>query len=377
MIDYSLKKTDVLSADQPMDQSSVPVSPMEVTVPSTDNVLATTDAAPIDSVVGDSSEAHHTSTDPTHDQQIEQQQPAETLEIPQENVEPQENAAELLAEQFKWITTMIRSMKKKKDASFFLYPVDPVKLGIPTYFSVVQSPMDISTIEKKLSSSTYKTVDEVKSDFILMFTNCYTFNGLASPVSIACKSLQKHFDKEMEKMPNSLAAFAEKKRKSSQLKNEFNRPTRDSFGGLKKRHGKRDTAEMKFCAHIIRELTKKQHSPYNLAFLAPVDPDALGIPHYRDIIKNPMDLGTIRKKLDFDEYESCEEFAADVRLMFSNCFTFNAPASDVYGACEKLESVFNNKWGEQASFLAQYAENQSRVKRYEGDSSDDPDGIFG
>jgi hypothetical protein len=37
-------------------------------------------------------------------------------------------------------------------------------------------------------------------------------------------------------------------------------------------------------------------------FLEPVDPDRLGIPDYFDIIKQPMDFGTIKQKLQSNQY---------------------------------------------------------------------------
>ena len=48
-----------------------------------------------------------------------------------------------------------------------------------------------------------------------------------------------------------------------------------------------------------------------------------GVPDYPKIVKNPMDLGTIHEKLKRNQYPSHLEFAADVRLVFSNCRLFN------------------------------------------------------
>lgn len=46
-------------------------------------------------------------------------------------------------------------------------------------------------------------------------------------------------------------------------------------------------------------------------FMEPVD---LGeFPDYEDVIDQPMDLGTVRKKLDNRKYQSPEQFARDVR----------------------------------------------------------------
>jgi hypothetical protein len=44
-------------------------------------------------------------------------------------------------------------------------------------------------------------------------------------------------------------------------------------------------------------------------FGKPVDPESLGIPDYLDVIKKPMDLGTVREKLRKDCYANMFELA--------------------------------------------------------------------
>ncbi len=58
-------------------------------------------------------------------------------------------------------------------------------------------------------------------------------------------------------------------------------------------------------------------------FLRPVNPMELGIPDYHDIIKRPMDFGTIKRKLNTYVYRNCQEFSEDVDLVFENCFLYN------------------------------------------------------
>ncbi|KAI8929393.1 hypothetical protein BC831DRAFT_444255, partial [Entophlyctis helioformis] len=277
------------------------------------------------------------------------------------------NADVLLRDQLKWLMGMVRNMKKRKDSVIFLVPVDPVALNIPTYFSIIKSPMDISTIERKLGSKAYKSVGEVFADFDLMFTNCYTFNGVDAPVSMMAKSLQKWYAKELEKLPKTPRTPGDKKKRmsigggsvsgDSRPKRDMLPSSRDSLGpSSKKRPGKRSTTELKFCSYVLRELVKKQHSPYNLPFLVPVDPIALGIPHYPTIVKHPMDLSTMRRKLDNGVYDTAAEFEADMRLMFNNCYAFNPPGTDVYNLGKRLESAFDAKWSEKTSFLHQHGE---------------------
>ncbi|KAJ7332512.1 hypothetical protein JRQ81_014692 [Phrynocephalus forsythii] len=84
----------------------------------------------------------------------------------------------------------------------------------------------------------------------------------------------------------------------------------------------------------------KQHATYAWPFYKPVDVTALGLEDYHDIIKCPMDLGTIKRKMENYEYKDTQEFAADVRLMFMNCYRYNSPDQEVVAMARKLQDVF-------------------------------------
>ena len=111
-------------------------------------------------------------------------------------------------------------------------------------------------------------------------------------------------------------------------------------------------AQYRFCMSTIRSLKKfKPAAP----FLKPVDPVALNIPHYPDIIKKPMDLSTVERKLASSNptkpdpnpanprYYNADEFMADVRLIFSNCLTFNGPEHVITGMSRQVEEVFDKQ----------------------------------
>lgn len=54
-------------------------------------------------------------------------------------------------------------------------------------------------------------------------------------------------------------------------------------------------------------------------FHEPVNPEKLNIPDYLDIIKQPMDFGTAKTKLQTNQYTKLEDFLADINLVFDNC----------------------------------------------------------
>lgn len=59
------------------------------------------------------------------------------------------------------------------------------------------------------------------------------------------------------------------------------------------------------------------------AFREPVDWRGLGLNDYPSVIKRPMDLGTVKRRLEQGAYSSAEACAADVRLIWDNCRTYN------------------------------------------------------
>uniref|UniRef100_A0A667YQK1 histone acetyltransferase n=1 Tax=Myripristis murdjan TaxID=586833 RepID=A0A667YQK1_9TELE len=83
-----------------------------------------------------------------------------------------------------------------------------------------------------------------------------------------------------------------------------------------------------------------KQDPESLPFRQPVDPMLLGIPDYFDIVKNPIDLSTIKRKLDTGQYQEPWQYVDDVWLMFNNAWLYNRKTSRVYKYCTKLAEVF-------------------------------------
>lgn len=69
------------------------------------------------------------------------------------------------------------------------------------------------------------------------------------------------------------------------------------------------TEPLRHCSEILKELFAKKHFSYAWPFYNPVDVNALGLHNYYDIVKNPMDLGTIKvnvliRRISFPDYKS-------------------------------------------------------------------------
>ncbi|KAF8411317.1 hypothetical protein HHK36_003864 [Tetracentron sinense] len=103
------------------------------------------------------------------------------------------------------------------------------------------------------------------------------------------------------------------------------------------RTGKLFSSMMKQCGQILRKLMKHKHS---WIFNVPVDVVGQGLHDYNQIIKYPMDLGTVKSKLGKNLYASPLDFASDVRLTFNNALVYNPKGHDVYVMAEQLLARF-------------------------------------
>ena len=98
------------------------------------------------------------------------------------------------------------------------------------------------------------------------------------------------------------------------------------------------------CDGVLKYLLRHKHAAW---FADPVDPVGMGIPHYAEVIKTPMDFGTIKGKYKGGRYASAEAFAADVRLVFRNATTFNKGADEpVHVAAVQLGAKFEERYAD-------------------------------
>ncbi|KAJ0801603.1 putative chromatin remodeler Bromodomain family [Helianthus annuus] len=95
------------------------------------------------------------------------------------------------------------------------------------------------------------------------------------------------------------------------------------------------------CSSLLQRLMKHKHG---WVFNEPVNAKLLGLHDYHDIIKHPMDLGTIKSRLAQNFYKTPGEFAEDIRLTFHNAMTYNPKGQDVHVMAEQLSDIFEEKW---------------------------------
>ncbi|KAJ9478637.1 Transcription factor [Pseudozyma hubeiensis] len=76
-------------------------------------------------------------------------------------------------------------------------------------------------------------------------------------------------------------------------------------------------------------------------FCEPVNPDE--VPGYADVIKTPMDFGTMQSKVDQRLYSHIDQVKADFQLVISNAMTFNPEGTLYYNEAKRIGA-----WGNRA-----------------------------
>ncbi|MCO5550694.1 hypothetical protein L7F22_004184 [Adiantum nelumboides] len=101
---------------------------------------------------------------------------------------------------------------------------------------------------------------------------------------------------------------------------------------------------MRLGGTLLRQLM--QHR-WAWPFLQPVDVEGLQLHDYYKIIKRPMDLGTIRGRLEAKDgtgYRHIRELCEDVRLVFRNAMLYNESWTEVHVMAKALLHKFEDRW---------------------------------
>uniref|UniRef100_A0A672IPT9 Bromodomain-containing protein 2 n=1 Tax=Salarias fasciatus TaxID=181472 RepID=A0A672IPT9_SALFA len=292
---------------------------------------------------------------------------------------------------------VLKTLWKHEHAWPFQSPVDAEALHLADYYTIITNPMDLGTIKKRLKNKYYQSGSDCVEDFRTMFSNCFLYNQPGDDVCQMARMLQQQFVEKMAEYPEeesvievaaegvkkrktrsscpfvklsppqSFAAFliqietAVKKkvelfiapilnsgpsyvRKCSVSSIQPENPWQAEATGRETGRDSRQPALLGQCSTILTELLSRRHYSYAWPFYSPVNTLSLGLHDYHHIIKKPMDLGTIKKKMEENKYTDTEQFAADVRLVFSNCYTYNPPTHEVVQMAKRLQSVFEARY---------------------------------
>lgn len=91
---------------------------------------------------------------------------------------------------------------------------------------------------------------------------------------------------------------------------------------------------------LLHLLNDMQNNSNAWPFQQPVNKD--DVPDYYEVIKYPMDLGTMEEKHEQDAYPNPEDFIKDARMIFINCRKYNNETTPYAKSAHRLEKFM---WG--------------------------------
>lgn len=251
------------------------------------------------------------------------------------------------------------------DSFPFRYPVDP---SVPGYHLVIKLPMDLTTIQERIRDRRYRGLDDLLRDLRLLFDNCFTFNQPGSLIYDQALRLRQFAYRAVKRSFPEQARTAKRQLTASEpiviIPEELQLPPVASHAAaagepaasplprlkLSLPSGARPARpapppprpEAERLAAILDRLRAHQHAYW---FAQPIDPVALGIPMYLEVVAEPMDFATIAGRLAAQAYAgSPAAFKRDVELVFSNAQLFNPPNTMVHQHAVVLEKLFHRLW---------------------------------
>jgi hypothetical protein len=106
---------------------------------------------------------------------------------------------------------IMRMYDHHMNCGVFNEPVNPITLGLPDYFTIVDVPMDLGTVRQKLEAGKYTTVEELSADVCLVFHNALRYNPEGHPVHVAAGRMLDEYQSAVKKLSGKLDADRAKK----------------------------------------------------------------------------------------------------------------------------------------------------------------------
>ncbi|PVH18175.1 uncharacterized protein CXQ87_001092 [Candidozyma duobushaemuli] len=211
----------------------------------------------------------------------------------------------------------------------------PSKKLYPDYYTLIDEPISLNEINKKVARGTYENAQDFVSDFNLMYENASKYNDPESWIVADAKKLLEYVTSRADQFAESSSSIT--------------------------------VADLpKIADDILEEVIAHEFPEDGVLsgpFMEVVDPDEY--PDYYKLIEQPTSFSDVKNSLTnglFDEDKSLEDnlqaFYDATVLIFTNAQTFNDPSSLIYEDARKLREVFEEKFNS----LKQEAIPQSKLK---------------
>lgn len=234
------------------------------------------------------------------------------------------------------LESILNEMRDLPDVQPFLFPVN-AKV-VPDYYKIVTRPMDLQTIRENLRQKKYQSREEFLAVVNQIVENSTLYNGAKSSLTVAAKRM----------LSLCVERLGEKEDRLMRLEKAIN-PLLDDD----------DQVALTFILdNVVNNKLKGMSESW--PFLKPVNKKL--VKDYYNIVKEPMDLETVAKKVTAHKYHNRHEFLADIERILHNCILYNGKDSTFTHKAEALVRVCRQTLEEYGDHLTQLEKNISLVQ---------------
>ncbi|CAH1113327.1 unnamed protein product [Psylliodes chrysocephalus] len=248
------------------------------------------------------------------------------------------------------LENILNEMRDMPDVQPFLFPVNP-KLVLD-YYRIIQRPMDLQTIRENLRQKKYQSREEFLADVNQIIENSSLYNGAKSSLTVAAQRM----------MTKCVERLGEKEDRLMRLEKAINPLLDDN-----------DQVALTYILDNVVNVKLKTMSE-SWPFLKPVNKKL--VKDYYSIVKRPMDLETISKKVTAHKYHSRHEFVVDIEQILQNCVLYNGKDSTFTEKAEVLVKACKETLDEYDEHLTQL-ENRLLLAQERAMQDDDQSWIGG
>ncbi|XP_011065297.1 PREDICTED: protein polybromo-1 isoform X2 [Acromyrmex echinatior] len=246
-----------------------------------------------------------------------------------------------------------------------MFQLKPSKKLYPEYYDVIETPIDLKTIARKIQEGAYSSLGDIEKDLMLMCRNACQFNEPGSQIYKDAKLLKKIITAAARRQDSGFgsgikiattAPSTRSKRGSRTMAQSLIAQT----ASLRDEDDESDDEEEEPAE--TEEADNPQWQLFQTIRTAPNNqgvrmseyfwklPSKRLYPDYYKTIKNPISLLQIRTKIKKCEYGTVSEVAGDMNIMFENAKKYNMHTSRLYKCAVKLQKIMQEKVQELLEF---------------------------
>ncbi|XP_053671796.1 transcription initiation factor TFIID subunit 1 [Anopheles nili] len=249
---------------------------------------------------------------------------------------------------------ILNELRDMPDVQPFMFPVNAKQ--VVDYHRIVQRPMDLQTIRDNIRQKKYQTREEFLVDINQIVENSSMYNGAKSSLTVAAQRMLQKCKERVQEREDRL----------TRLEKSIN-PLLDDDDQVA-------------LSYILGEYVNGplKAMPESWPFLKPVNKRL--VKDYYTIIRRPMDLEKVSKKVASHKYHSRADFLADLQLIADNSEQYNGPEANftkqarqmVEGTRQALDSMDHNvvQLEKNIALVQERARNEDDDMDWEDDDAD-------